>query len=108
MRHNLHRYPEGLGASCVACSVFRSIDRKSTRLNSSHRCTSYAVFCLKKKSVVRSSIAVEVGRVDDAELLAGLLLEQRDRILGNIPCSDATRELPVRLARRRGRRRLAL
>src|SRR5437763_13431912 len=25
------------------------IDRKSTRLNSSHRCISYAVFCLKKK-----------------------------------------------------------
>src|SRR5437879_4415565 len=25
-------------------------DRKSTRLNSSHRCTSYAVFCLKKKT----------------------------------------------------------
>ena len=24
-------------------------DRKSTRLNSSHRCKSYAVFCLKKK-----------------------------------------------------------
>src|SRR5437762_9131415 len=27
----------------------RTIDRKSTRLNSSHRCISYAVFCLKKK-----------------------------------------------------------
>src|SRR5436189_3969538 len=26
-----------------------SQDRKSTRLNSSHRCISYAVFCLKKK-----------------------------------------------------------
>src|SRR5437762_6519311 len=26
------------------------LDRKSTRLNSSHRCISYAVFCLKKKS----------------------------------------------------------
>src|SRR5437762_9118425 len=26
-------------------------DRKSTRLNSSHRCISYAVFCLKKKKV---------------------------------------------------------
>src|SRR5437879_3981077 len=26
-----------------------AIDRKSTRLNSSHRCISYAVFCLKKK-----------------------------------------------------------
>src|ERR1017187_9831132 len=25
-----------------------SLDRKSTRLNSSHRCISYAVFCLKK------------------------------------------------------------
>src|SRR5437762_6009799 len=27
----------------------QKIDRKSTRLNSSHRCISYAVFCLKKK-----------------------------------------------------------
>src|SRR5437764_2365569 len=27
----------------------RELDRKSTRLNSSHRCISYAVFCLKKK-----------------------------------------------------------
>src|SRR5437879_10897780 len=27
-----------------------SQDRKSTRLNSSHRCISYAVFCLKKKN----------------------------------------------------------
>src|SRR5437762_4785323 len=26
----------------------RGEDRKSTRLNSSHRCISYAVFCLKK------------------------------------------------------------
>src|SRR5437764_5533749 len=30
-------------------------DRKSTRLNSSHRCISYAVFCLKKKK--RESLA---------------------------------------------------
>src|ERR1017187_1670209 len=32
------------------CAVvgFRVIDRKSTRLNSSHRCISYAVFCLTK------------------------------------------------------------
>src|SRR5437762_5419007 len=32
------------------------LDRKSTRLNSSHRCISYAVFCLKKK--IRTSLAV--------------------------------------------------
>src|SRR5437762_8686113 len=33
-------------------------DRKSTRLNSSHRCISYAVFCLKKKKKIltRSSV----------------------------------------------------
>src|SRR5437879_9690599 len=29
---------------------YRRLDRKSTRLNSSHRCISYAVFCLKKKN----------------------------------------------------------
>src|SRR5258708_20677900 len=29
----------------------RAIDRKSTRLNSSHQIISYAVFCLKKKKL---------------------------------------------------------
>src|SRR5258708_14707395 len=29
--------------------VFNLLDRKSTRLNSSHQIISYAVFCLKKK-----------------------------------------------------------
>src|SRR5437764_5169410 len=29
-------------------------DRKSTRLNSSHRCISYAVFCLKKKKKTKN------------------------------------------------------
>src|SRR5262245_63758251 len=31
------------------CSSVRPLDRKSTRLNSSHLGISYAVFCLKKK-----------------------------------------------------------
>src|SRR5437879_11420303 len=35
-------HPDADGLGC-------SGDRKSTRLNSSHRCISYAVFCLKKK-----------------------------------------------------------
>src|SRR5207248_7760693 len=30
-------------------TLFEFLDRKSTRLNSSHRTISYAVFCLKKK-----------------------------------------------------------
>src|SRR5437762_7659415 len=32
----------------VPATSRRAGDRKSTRLNSSHRCISYAVFCLKK------------------------------------------------------------
>src|SRR3712207_7940689 len=31
------------------------LDRKSTRLNSSHANISYAVFCLKKKTILHSS-----------------------------------------------------
>src|SRR5258708_25175801 len=31
-------------------AYFRRVDRKSTRLNSSHQIISYAVFCLKKKT----------------------------------------------------------
>src|SRR5437762_5697798 len=38
------------GLASVGVSPFgKAGDRKSTRLNSSHRCISYAVFCLKKK-----------------------------------------------------------
>src|SRR5437762_8767272 len=33
-------------------------DRKSTRLNSSHRCISYAVFCLKKKTQQSTRISL--------------------------------------------------
>src|SRR5437879_7365200 len=37
-------------ASCMLSGGRRPLaDRSSTRLNSSHRCISYAVFCLKKK-----------------------------------------------------------
>src|SRR5437762_4643602 len=37
-------------------------DRKSTRLNSSHRCTSYAVFCLKKKTRARPRHGGKAGQ----------------------------------------------
>src|SRR3712207_8107089 len=33
---------------------FTAVDRKSTRLNSSHANISYAVFCLKKKKKIKS------------------------------------------------------
>src|SRR5207249_6305423 len=37
-------------ASAVATPLEKQLDRKSTRLNSSHVSISYAVFCLKKKN----------------------------------------------------------
>src|SRR2546426_9157965 len=40
-------------------SVIRAVDRKSTRLNSSHLVISYAVFCLKKKKKIDSVISYE-------------------------------------------------
>src|SRR3712207_8136478 len=36
-------------AGLMTRAVSRAVDRKSTRLNSSHANISYAVFCLKKK-----------------------------------------------------------
>ena len=49
-------------------------DRKSTRLNSSHLGTSYAVFCLKKKiqSGIKRVVYAEKYRLDD-----GIKLMQR-------------------------------
>src|SRR5437762_7095141 len=40
-------------AGAVAHIEKEQIDRKSTRLNSSHRCNSYTVSCLKKKRIGR-------------------------------------------------------
>src|SRR5437762_6880759 len=36
--------------------LLRKQDRKSTRLNSSHRCISYAVFCLKKNNTTTPEV----------------------------------------------------
>src|SRR5574344_2825793 len=45
-------HPKWLMTNCEGVSEFFSnqLDRKSTRLNSSHQIISYAVFCLKKKN----------------------------------------------------------
>src|SRR5258708_14418388 len=47
----LGSYRLSFGASFLAASInlVLGLDRKSTRLNSSHQIISYAVFCLKKK-----------------------------------------------------------
>src|ERR1017187_7965123 len=63
------------------------IDRKSTRLNSSHRCISYAVFCLKKTGQARDRPPVRAGggraRLRGLQLPAGR--RRRDQSGGGLP-----------------------
>src|SRR5207249_8258508 len=49
-RSSIHCGRGSCGASSTIDLAARRIDRKSTRLNSSHVSISYAVFCLKKKT----------------------------------------------------------
>src|SRR2546430_12865872 len=44
-----HSRPDRARLGAVRDAELRPVDRKSTRLNSSHSQISYAVFCLKKK-----------------------------------------------------------
>src|SRR5947209_14206814 len=46
-------------ASDTATLIAKAQDRKSTRLNSSHANISYAVFCLKKKTIAKDRTAVK-------------------------------------------------
>src|SRR5947208_10520569 len=54
------------------------IDRKSTRLNSSHQIISYAVFCLKKKNIAKKAagtVKVAIAKdVAEAILRSGFQL----------------------------------
>src|SRR5437763_12846302 len=56
------RQSKGSRQACNSAGQGESnADRKSTRLNSSHRCISYAVFCLKKKILENASQAMQKG-----------------------------------------------
>src|SRR5256885_3755002 len=48
-----------LGKEPVVSTTTSWVDRKSTRLNSSHLVISYAVFCLKKKKRTRSAASTD-------------------------------------------------
>src|SRR5258708_23954453 len=50
------------GTDDLAQEVAVAIDRKSTRLNSSHQIISYAVFCLKKKKLENEHVDGSCGR----------------------------------------------
>src|SRR5690242_15607232 len=54
------RYAAWITSSSASESTWRTLDRKSTRLNSSHMSISYAVFCLKKKKNATPSHVISI------------------------------------------------
>src|SRR3989337_1465781 len=58
-------------SGCQTCAL----DRKSTRLNSSHGSISYAVFCLKKNNI---GLAIRHRRTHDCLLRHALVRWRRD------------------------------
>src|SRR5256885_3010532 len=54
------------------------LDRKSTRLNSSHLVISYAVFCLKKKKTKKKKVS---GHLDDCGTHSSHIIDVLDTIV---------------------------
>src|SRR6266536_2192452 len=80
----------GCSAARTGCASWAA-DRKSTRLNSSHEWISYAVFCLKKKSIAERDLLRGEGKnladhisaaqrsglvADEVDVLVCLLLDR--------------------------------
>src|SRR2546430_6265333 len=52
--HAVHVHDRDISRRPVVAHAVVDLDRKSTRLNSSHSQISYAVFCLKKKKIEKT------------------------------------------------------
>src|SRR2546430_10442341 len=82
-------------ATSISCWMRRrSVDRKSTRLNSSHSQISYADFCFKKKIRVDLDPALPADLADgiwdliDPRLVRdGTPSERRRRLYGEVECA---------------------
>src|SRR5260221_5746107 len=69
-----------MASCCSIATASRSrVDRKSTRLNSSHTVISYAVFCLKKKKIN------EVGEILEA---VGTATQRVGQMFGRFEVDD--------------------
>src|SRR5947208_9066445 len=61
-RHKVYIVDEAHMLTREAWNALLKIDRKSTRLNSSHQIISYAVFCLKKKKNTIQKMSLRTSR----------------------------------------------
>src|SRR2546430_7521784 len=64
LRERVARGDEHVEVRAQRVEVADLVDRKSTRLNSSHSQISYAVFCLKKKKTKLTAVAIGSCRED--------------------------------------------
>src|SRR5256885_8328339 len=83
--------------SSTCSGVMRNfLDRKSTRLNSSHLVTSYAVFCLKKKTKGHDGIRAELDDIDGdlPERLRGVDDRDRSGVAGETACFADRQHVP--------------
>src|SRR5258708_9884914 len=80
-------------SNLLAATPRRKLDRKSTRLNSSHQIISYAVFCLKKKNTKRMR-SMKCHSADADEIwwnntgMCILVTLTRGTVLHVVPCTD--------------------
>src|SRR5256885_6961186 len=74
------------------------IDRKSTRLNSSHLVISYAVFCLKKKISPTNSTLFTLNEIASVICAAAYVVTPLDQIVANRICTqyDIATELALK------------
>src|SRR5690554_7420605 len=80
----------------VACLILalRAVDRKSTRLNSSHVRSSYAVFCSKKKTVDRQPQDRKITRLNSSHMSTSYAVFGVKNNIGKTPERGGTRNLP--------------
>src|SRR2546430_4903632 len=71
-----------------------NVDRKSTRLNSSHSQISYAVFCLKKKKAYAEAVAASEVLPTHLRLCVRIRARARRADI----CGDVVAVWPLRLA----------
>src|SRR5437867_8452759 len=69
--------PGRLGGGPPGAGPGQHQDRKSTRLNSSHRTISYAVFCLKKKKKHKTLIAITLNSISEALTVPPLTISSK-------------------------------
>src|SRR5215210_6666795 len=78
----------GVSATDLRRAVSFYSDRKSTRLNSSHRCNSYAVFCLKKQIARSGNGDGTVREVEEVRTVCRIVGAARVKLFFFSWCGD--------------------